>query len=245
MPEFFHRALDAAITGSDGTLTPWLAGGDAGMVVYRNTVAKGRADALAGLFPTVERLVGPDWFRDAALIFAAEHPPTSPVLDDYGQDFPTWLARFEPALSLPYLPPVARMDLGWSRAHRAADAPVLTADDLAGRELFGVRAVLHPTVQLFWFDWTAPSIWLANRPDAAPDHIVDWIDRPEGLVLSRPDMTVLHRRLSRAEWLFLDGCRRNLALGRVGLDVSRECPDADISRLFSDLLTARLFTRLI
>lgn len=66
MPEDFHRALDAAITGSDGTLTPWLAGGDAGLAVYRNTVAKGRADALAGLFPTVERLVGSDWFRDAA-----------------------------------------------------------------------------------------------------------------------------------------------------------------------------------
>lgn len=104
--------------------------------------------------------------------------------------------------------------------------------------------MLHPTVQLFWFDWTAPSIWMANRPDAAPDHIVDCIDRPEGLVLSRPDMTVLYRRLSRAEWLFLDGCRRDLALGRVGLDVSRECPDADISRLFSALLTAGLFTRL-
>lgn len=245
MPELFHRALDTAITGSDQALTPWLAGSDAGLAVYRNTVAKGRADALAGLFPTVERLVGSDWFRDAALIFAVEHPPTSPVLDDYGQEFPAWLARFEPALALPYLPPVARMDLAWSRAHRAIDAPVLTAEDLAGRELFGIKAVLHPTVQLFWFDWTAPTIWLANRPDAQPDQVVDWIDRAEGLVLHRPDMTVMHRRLSRAEWLFLDGCRRDLALGRVGLEVSRDCPDADITRLFADLLTAGLFTCLI
>jgi hypothetical protein len=245
VPEFFHRALDAAITGSDGTLSPWLAGDDIGLAVYRNTVAKGRADALAGLFPTVERLVGTDWFRDAALIFAADHPPTSPVLDDYGQAFPAWLLRFQPALTLPYLPPVARMDLAWSRAHRAADAPCLTVADVAGRELFGVRAVLHPTVQLFWFDWTAPSIWLANRPDADPDQVIDWVDRPEGLVLSRPELSVLHRRLLRAEWLFLDGCRRDLALGRVGLDVSRECPDADIGRLFADLLNAGLFTRLI
>lgn len=245
MPEDFHRALDAAITGPDQTLMPWLAGEGAGLAIYRNTVAKGRADALAGLFPTVQRLVGEDWFRDAALMFAAEHPPTSPVLDDYGQGFPDWLARFEPAQSLPYLAPVARMDLAWSRAHRAADASVLTAEGLAGRDLFGSRATLHPSVQLFWFDWTAASIWLANRPDANPDQVVDWTDNPEGLVIHRPDMTVLHRRLSRAEWLFLDGCLRDLPLGRVALEVQGQAPDTDIARLFSGLLSAGLFTHLI
>lgn len=245
MPEDLHRALDAAIIGPDQALMPWLAGEGAGLAVYRNTVAKGRADALAGLFPTVQRLVGEDWFRDAALIFAAGHPPTSPVLDEYGQAFPAWLARFEPAQPLPYLPPVARMDLAWSRAHRATDAPVLTADGLAGRELFGSRATLHPSVQLFWFDWTAPSIWLANRPDAAPDQVVDWTDRAEGLVLYRPDMTVLHRHLSRAEWLFLDGCRRDLPLGRVALEVLGQAPDTDIAPLFSGLLSAGLFTQMI
>lgn len=245
MPEDFHRALDAAITGPDQVLTPWLAGDGAGLAVCRNTVAKGRADALAGLFPTVQRLVGEDWFHYAALIFAAEHPPTSPVLDDYGQAFPDWLARFEPAQSLPYLPPVARMDLAWSRAHRAVDASVLTAEGLAGRDLFGSRATLHPSVQLFWFDWTAPSVWLANRPDAAPDQVVDWTDSPEGLVVYRPDMSVLHRRLSRAEWLFLDGCRRDLPLGRVALEVQGHAPDTDIARLFSGLLSAGLFTHLI
>ncbi len=244
MPEAFHRALDAAITGSDQTLVPWLAGDEAGLAVYRNTVAKGRADALAGLFPTVQQLVGEDWFRDAALIFAAEHPPTSPVLDDYGQAFPAWLARFEPAHSLPYLAPVARMDMAWSRAHRAADKPVLTADGLDGRDLFGSRATLHPSVQLFWFDWTAPSLWLANRPDGAPDQVVDWTDSPEGLVIHRPDMTVLHRRLSRVEWLFLDGCRRDLPLGRVALEVQGQAHDTDIARLFSGLLSAGLFTHL-
>lgn len=245
MPEDFHRALDAAIAGSDAGLTPWLAGDAPGLAVYRNTVAKGRADALASLFPTVQRLVGEECFRDAALIFAGDRPPTSPVLDDYGQAFPEWLARFEPAHSLPYLPPAARMDLAWSKAHRSVDAPVLTASGLAGRDLFGSFALPHPSVHLFWFDWTAPSIWLANRPDAAPDQVVDWTDRAEGLVLYRPDMTVLHRRLTRVEWLFLDGCRRNLPLGRVAMDVQRHAPDADISRVFSGLLSAGLFTRLI
>ena len=245
MPEDFHPAFDAAVTGPDQTLMPWLAGDGAGLAVYRNTVAKGRVDALAGLVPTVQRLVGEDWFRDAALIFAAEHPPTSPVLDDYGQAFPDWLARFEPAQSLSYLPPVARMDLAWSRAHRSADAPVAIAEGLAGRDLFGSRATLHPSVQMFWFDWTAPSVWLANRPDVAPDQVVDWTDSPEGLVVYRPDMSVLHRRLSHAEWLFLDGCRRDLPLGRVALEVQGQALDTDIARFFSGLLSAGLFTHLI
>lgn len=244
MPDLFHQAFEEALNGSDRGLSPWLTASDAGLAVYRNTVAKGRADALAGLFPTVVRLVGPDWFRDAALIFAATHPPVSPVLDDYGQDFPAWLAGFPPALAMTYLPPVARMDLAWSRAHRAADAGVLTASGMRGRDLFAARAVLHPSVQLFWFDWTAPSIWLANRPGEAPDQTVDWEASSEGLVIARPDMTVVSRRLSRAEWLFLDGCRRDLPLGRVGLDVTGEVPGVNLSHLFADLLNADLFTRL-
>ena len=57
----FHASFSLALQGQGSAITPWLADPNApGLAVYRNTVAKGRADALAGLYPTVERLVGPD-----------------------------------------------------------------------------------------------------------------------------------------------------------------------------------------
>ena len=250
MPEAFHNAMSGVLDGDNAALDPWLAPdarSRAGLSVYRNTVAKARADALSGLFPTVERLVGADWFRQAALTFAGRNPPRTPVLDDYGLDYPAWLAAFPPALEMPYLAPVARLDLSWSRAHRSPDAPILSAAGLSAMTapvLFASRAVLHPSVQVFWFDWTAPTIWLANRPDAEPVQDVVWTDTPEGLVILRPGMTVTQRRLSRSEWAFLDACRCGRTLGQAATIALRPDPHADLSQIFASLLSVGVFTHL-
>ena len=250
MPEPFHDAMTGLLAGDAAPLDPWLATdarSRAGLSVYRNTVAKARADSLFGLFPTVERLVGTDWFQQAALAFATESPPQTPVLDDYGLDFPAWLAVFPPAREMPYLAPVARLDLAWSRAHRSVDAAVLKPADVAGMSapaMFASRAILHPSAQMFWFDWTVPSIWLANRPDAEPGQEVTWTDTPEGLLVLRPGMVVSQRRLSRSEWMFLDACRTGRTLGQAVTAALRPDPRANLSQIFASLLSAGVFTRL-
>lgn len=252
MRELFMDAFEAALDGDDGALTPWLAAGPAegerrgaGLSVYRNTTAKARADALAALYPTVERLVGPDWFREAALAFAGEERPDHPVMDAFGGGFADWLERFEPARSMTYLPPMARLDAAWSTAHRAADAPVVSAADLAGvasARLFGAKTRLHPSARMFWFDWTAPSIWLVNRPDAEPGQAVDWKETAEGLMILRPAMTVTHRRLSRVEWAFLDACGRGRTLGEAASAAFRVDPATALPSLFAGLLASGVFT---
>lgn len=250
MPEPFHDAMQAVLDGDTGAIDPWLSGdarSAAGLSVYRNTVAKARADALAGLFPTVERLVGDEWFRQAALIFADEILPRTPVLDDYGRDFPAWLSVFPPARDMPYLPPVARLDLAWSTAHRSIDAPLLRSADVAGMPaaaLYASRVVVHPSAQIFWFDWTVPSIWLVNQPDAESGREVVWTDTPEGLLIVRPDLTVTASRLSRPQWMFLNACRDGQTLGQAAAAALRADPYASLSQIFAELLSVGVFTRL-
>jgi hypothetical protein len=242
MADPFETAFDAMLAGDDRALDVWLpadGSGRPGLAVYRNTVAKARADALAGLFPTVERLVGADWFRQAALAFAADLPPASAVLDDYGTTFPDWLAIFPPALDLPYLAPVARLDLAWSQAHRARDAMPLSSRDtvhLTPARLFTAHAGLHPSARLFWFDWTVPSIWCANRGDADASEAV-WEERPEGLLIVRPAGAVTWHRLSRAQWTFLTACARGDTLGQAARDAFATDPTLDLGTLFASLLT--------
>ena len=106
MPELldFQDAFVAAIGGHRAALSPWLDEAEhPGLAVYRNTIARGCVDALADNFPTVQTMVGEDWFRAAAALFAREAPPASAALLDYGADFPAWLQRFPPAAELPYL----------------------------------------------------------------------------------------------------------------------------------------------
>ncbi|OYX91883.1 MAG: DUF2063 domain-containing protein, partial [Caulobacter sp. 35-67-4] len=83
----FQDAFVEALAGGPTVLSPWLAAADAGepgLSVYRNTIARGCVDALAANFPTVATLVGEDWFRAAAALFAREAPPTHAALLDYG-----------------------------------------------------------------------------------------------------------------------------------------------------------------
>lgn len=250
MAEPFHDALLAAIEGDDAALTPWLANpqaGGPGLAVYRNTIAKARADALAALYATVARLVGDAWFRDAALIHARANPPDHPVMDDYGAGFADWLETFPPAFGLPFLAPVARIDRAWSEAHRAPEASVMVAAEFATRssaELSGLRARLHPSLRVFWFDWTVPSVWLANRPDTDPDTPVLWDERPEGLLLVRPAGSVQHHRLSHPQWRFLDLCRQGMPLGQAAAGLRLDHPTLDLSRLFAELIGMGVFAGL-
>ncbi|AQR61590.1 hypothetical protein BZG35_07935 [Brevundimonas sp. LM2] len=250
MAEPFHAAMQAAIEGDDAALTPWLSTPEAGLpglAVYRNTIAKARADALAALYPTVARLVGDAWFRDAAVIHARAHPPGNPVMDDYGGAFADWLETFPPAIDLPFLAPIARIDRAWSEAHRAPDASVMRAADfavLSSADLFGLRARLHPSVRVFWFDWTVPSVWLANRPDSDPRTAVVWDEQSEGLLLARPDGPVRHHRLSHAQWRFLDLCRQDLPLGQAAARLRLDRPTLDLSRLLTDLIGMGVFSGL-
>jgi hypothetical protein len=68
-----------------------------GFAIYRNTIIKGCIDALQANYPTIERLVGTDWFRAAAAVYVRETRPTNVSMMEYGETFADFLAQFEPA----------------------------------------------------------------------------------------------------------------------------------------------------
>lgn len=246
----FQAAFSAMLAGDERALDGWLAQDGRDRVVldvYRNTVARARIDALEALYPTVLRLVGPEWFRAAAGEFAAGSPPTSPVLDDYGADFADWLEAFPPARGLPYLGAVARLDRAWNRAHTAADAPVLSSGRVAALRpacLLASTVQLHPSASLFWFDWTVPSIWIANRAMAPDPEPVVWEARGEGLLIVRASNVVTWRRLGRPEWAFLATCRNGRTLGQAARDAFAADPALTLPEMFAGLLATACFSTL-
>src|ERR1700737_734497 len=94
--------------------------------VYRNNVMVGLVGALEARFPATRKIVGEDFFKGAAQLFAATQPPRSPLMMFYGDAFPAFLAGFEPAREVPYLADVARLEAARTRACHAADAKPLT-----------------------------------------------------------------------------------------------------------------------
>jgi len=229
-----------------------------GFAVYRNTVFKGCIDALEANFPAVARLVGTEWMRAAAGEYARAEPPRSPRLLDYGATFPGFLATFEPAAGLPWLPDVATLDRLWIEAHVAADAPVLDVAQVAAwqpADLMRARLVPHPATRWSWCAHSpAFTIWSRNRTDDAPavdvagadatgaDAEIDWA--PEGALLTRPEAAVDQCRLSRAGIAFLDACAAGQTVEAAALAALDAEPAADLRALIGALLSAGAFAAL-
>lgn len=211
--------------------------------VYRNTVMKGRVDALEANFPAVARLVGEEWFRAAARIYVGQRPPPLPIMSLYGEDFDRFLAGFEPARALPFLAPVARMDRMWSEAAAAADRHPLEPDMLrAPMAPERSRAILHPSARFAWFETTAPAIWLDARGYTAEAEQLSFEEQGEGLLLVRPRETVDAMALTAGGFAFLAACAARSTLAAAAAEAVDVEPGLDLAALVSGLLGIGAFT---
>jgi hypothetical protein len=245
----FHQDFAQALFADAAAAPPHVARlvAQPGFAVYRNTVLKGCIDALQANFPTVDRLVGDEWFRAAASVYARQQVPTAPTLLTYGASFPEFLARFEPAAELPYLSDVACVDRLWSEAHVAADDDMLQPADLAlltPQQMSRAGLRLHPATRWHWCaEHPVATLWQRNRHgNAAAGEAIDW--RGEGLLLTRPDGAVLHRPLAQEGAALLAAFAAALTFEQAFAAALAVNADADLADLFGQLLQAGAFSRL-
>ena len=214
-----------------------------GFAVYRNTVMKACIDALQANYPAVARLVGEEWFRAAAAVFVREQPPAQPTLLFYGAGFADFLTAFEPAIELPYLPAVARLDRLWAEAHAAHDEQALTADSLAvlaPEALAAARVRPHAAARWAWCpEHPAGTLWRRNRTDLDECGAIDW--RGEGALLTRAHDAVHSTALDAAGCAFLDACAAGSTLAAAAQAALGTDERADIAGLLAKLLAAGAF----
>jgi hypothetical protein len=221
---FSAALLDSGAPVPAGVSGPGSGPADRRFAVYRNNVVSALANAVAGAFPAVRRIVGDDFFRAMARDYVLAEPPTSPVLLDYGVTFPDFIAGFPPAASLPYLPDVARIERRWREAYHAEDAEPLAPAALAGidgADLPGLSFVLHPSVRLVRSRWPAVAIWRMNVSDV-PVTPVDFAV-PEDALIVRPQAEVEVRLVPPGGAAFVSA----LAEGRALLAAAEMAQAAD------------------
>jgi len=171
--------------------------------VYRNNVAVGLIGAIEARYPVARRLVGEEFFRAMARAFIAAEKPLTPVLIHYGDNFPDFVAGFDPAREIAYLPDVARLENAWVEAYHAAEAPFLTLDALAKiepKDFGALRFSAHPAARLLRFCHPAASIWAAHQGGAEPRPPEHW--RAEDALVARPEADVRVRVLPAGGWEF-------------------------------------------
>lgn len=137
--------------------------------VYRNNVTHGLTEALAAGFPAIAGLLGRVNFDPVAREYLRGHPPRSPLMMQYGVDFPQFLSGFPPLAHLPYLADVARLELALRDSYHAADHTAMTGAHLAAippDALPDTVLRLAPSLRMLRSDWPLRDIWAYTlQPD--------------------------------------------------------------------------------
>ncbi|HKA41886.1 MAG TPA: DNA-binding domain-containing protein [Burkholderiales bacterium] len=210
--------------------------------IHRNTFASVLTNSLRLSYPAVHRLVAAECFEGAARVYIEEQPPRCANLDDYGADFPEFLARFPPVAAVAYVPGVARLEWAVNRALHAQDADPLDITSLAAlaeEEQARVRLAPHPSAGLVCADHPADSIWRAVlAQDDAALAAIDPAAGPVWLLVNRAETGVEVRRLSEDAWSLTAALFAGRALHRALVDA----PCAEARAVLAEHLAAGRFS---
>lgn len=214
--------------------------------VYRHHVFDSLATALAAAFPTVQAVVGADFFRGLARAFVGQALPEQPVLSEYGAGFADFIADYQPAHELPYLADTARLDWALNLAFQAPAGSRLRAADLAAlpvADLPMLRVPLAAGAALVSSLFPLDRIWLASRPDAAGGTVDLDSGGVDLLVLRRADDSAFVS-LAGGEAAFLAGLRAGYSLEAAATVALQSYPTFDLSTSFARLLGLEAFAAL-
>jgi hypothetical protein len=203
--------------------------------VYRNNVIASLSDALETAFPAIRALLGDTNFRNIAGVYCRAHPPTSPIMQQFGADFGVFLGGFDPVKRFPYLPDIAKIEIALRQAYHAADNSedaAVTLSTYTPEQIAHARFAFAPAFQLIDSAYPIYDIWnKAHDPNYEITH------QGQSIVILRPEFDPFLHLLSHAEHLFLRLMMDQSNLSDAAERASQQDPDFDLSQILQTLLT--------
>lgn len=215
--------------------------------VYRNNVMVSLIDALADSYPVVQELVGEEFFRAMARVFAMAHPPRSPVMAFYGQNFAEFVQAFPPAASVPYLADVARLEMARVWAYHAADVPPLALEAVQAAladpaQLIRLQLTLHPSVHVIPSAFAVVDLWAAHQGDINMASVDP--DQPQNALVFRHALEVNTLELSAGVAPFVSALQAHQTLPDAASTAAELDPEFDLTQALTLLLRWQLITHL-
>ena len=215
--------------------------------IYRAAVQRNLGDALRAVFPVVERLTGKEFFDYAARRYIAGHPSESGDLHRYGVQFPAFLADFDPAATLPYLPDVARLEWLWHEAfhaqnHRPADFSELAA--IPATRWPQLRPTLQAGCRLLQSAYPVQRIWQINQPGHHGDDSVNLDAGGVSLLVFRAAYEVAMAPLTAGRYAFLKAAMDNASMTDALEAALAHEPGLDVAAMLRQLVTDEIVVRI-
>jgi Putative DNA-binding domain len=211
--------------------------------VYRNNVTVSLIDALAATYPAVQRITGTDFFRAMARSHIRATPPASPLLFEYGRDFPDFIKGYEHAQDMPWLADTARIERAWLDAYHAGDVPPLSPDVLAAVPSDRVGDLMftaHPAACIVRSVYPAVAIIAMNRVEGPITPLRS--SAAEDALIARPHMEVAVRLLPPGGAVFLMTLIDGGTLAAAAATAFAEAPSFDLPANIAGMIEAGVFT---
>lgn len=159
---------------------------EARLLIYNNAYHGRLLEALEKTYAVLQHYLGDDVFFEMGYAYIAVYPSHYFSIDRFTENLSQFLAATNPYKQQPYLSELAHFISALSETITAADAPVLTTDDIAKippEAWSTMRLQLHPSVELITYHWNVHAIWqsvLAQQEPPVPTsqtelgHYVVW-----------------------------------------------------------------------
>ncbi len=185
--------------------------------IHLNNSMKSLTKVLRSAFPVTEQIVGEQFFTAAAYKFIQENPPQSGCLTYFGGDFPAFLAEFEPAKSLKYLPDVARLEWAWQHAYHAVDEKAIDLKDLIkvdSARQGNIHLKFNNSITLIYSPYAIDTIWERHKQGFVDEESeeIDVEDHAAYMMVARPRWEVIVRTLDVTSYVFLEKLKKGGSL---------------------------------
>src|ERR1700692_2947636 len=170
-------------------------------------------------------------------------PPTSPLLFEYGRDFPAFVEGYEPAQDMPWLADTARIERGRLDASHAAGVPPLSPNVLAAvpsDRLADLVFTAHPAACIVRSAYPAVAIFAMNRVEGPITPLRS--STAEDALITRPDMEVAVRLVPPGGAAFLKSLMDGGTLGAAVAAAFAEMPSFDLPANIAGMIEAGVFS---
>ena len=215
--------------------------------VYRNNVHSSLINALATAYPVTLQLVGDEFFRAMASLYVQAHPPTSPIISEYGSTLATFIQGFEPAASVPYLADIARLERLRVCAYHAADSQPLdqqaVLQALQGQaDLGGLRLQLAPSLGTLDSAYAVVAVWAAHQIEGGLATLNPW--HAQSALVLRQGLAVKVFAIDRGSAAFINSLGCGTPLEKAMEQALDAAPEFDLHQCLTLLITHNAITHL-
>jgi hypothetical protein len=212
--------------------------------IYQANVVHRLTAALVSAYPVVCHLVDRGFFDYAADTFVRRTLPASSCLDEYGEEFPSFLETFPPAAEIPYLSDVARLEWHISRVVRGprhSAVPAKTSLQTLERCIqLGIDASniyfrFSPDVRFLSSPFAIDTIWKMHQQGALMNRLsLRGVGGAHLQINGGDRLCILN--LSPSAWAFRSHLRRGATLEAAFSAAIAACADFDCALEIATLL---------